>query len=223
MSDTTPPAAKPARPPASPAVRRISQPRLKKIPAETAPSAVTEAAAVPAAASGHGADQPPARAAAVAAAPDAPYQEPVTGAWPEPEAPISGGQATSDAKRKRRRRKGKGQSAQAHAATAFTEENPSSDEDAVEHPAGVATVPPAAAPKHSEAPPPPPRLRPPAPRTKIDPETLANKAWKIFLAEVSEEGVALIGDQDARELARRCFRLAEIFIEEQARHGPNPP
>lgn len=54
-------------------------------------------------------------------------------------------------------------------------------------------------------------------RLKVDPEKLANKAWKIFLAEVSEEGVALIADNDARELSRRCFRLAEIFLEEEQR------
>jgi hypothetical protein len=54
-------------------------------------------------------------------------------------------------------------------------------------------------------------------KTRLDPESLAKAAWKIYLAEVSEEGVALVGDQDARELARRCFRLAEIFLEEQGR------
>jgi len=42
-------------------------------------------------------------------------------------------------------------------------------------------------------------------------------AWKIYLAEVSEEGIALINDSDAREIARRCFRLAAIFLDEQAR------
>ena len=46
---------------------------------------------------------------------------------------------------------------------------------------------------------------------------LAKRAWKIFLAEVSEEGVSLISDQDARELSKRCFRLAEIFLDEQGR------
>lgn len=55
------------------------------------------------------------------------------------------------------------------------------------------------------------------PRSNVDPEKLATKAWKIFLAEVSEEGVALIADNDARELSRRCFRLAEIFLEEEQR------
>lgn len=52
-------------------------------------------------------------------------------------------------------------------------------------------------------------------RRKIDPAKVAKNAWKIFLAEVSEEGVALIADNDARELARRCFRLSEIFLEEE--------
>ena len=54
-------------------------------------------------------------------------------------------------------------------------------------------------------------------RVNVDPDKVANKAWKIYLAEVSEEGVALIGDNDARELTRRCFRLAEIFLEEEQR------
>jgi hypothetical protein len=64
----------------------------------------------------------------------------------------------------------------------------------------------------------PPQPRPsPQPRTKADPEKVAKLALKIYLAEVSEEGVALVGDNDAKELARRCFRLAEIFIEEESR------
>lgn len=54
-------------------------------------------------------------------------------------------------------------------------------------------------------------------RPKLDSDKVAKNAWKIFLAEVSEEGVALIGDNDARELARRCFRLSEIFLEEEGR------
>ena len=58
---------------------------------------------------------------------------------------------------------------------------------------------------------------PRAPRPQHEPEDIAKKAWRIYLAEVSEEGVALVGDNDARELARRCFRLAEIFMDEQAR------
>lgn len=61
------------------------------------------------------------------------------------------------------------------------------------------------------------QARPP----RHDGEDLAKKAWKIYLAEVSEEGVALLGDHDARELSRRCFRLAELFLDEQARHSPS--
>ena len=57
--------------------------------------------------------------------------------------------------------------------------------------------------------------QPNTPGSKPDREKVAKNAWKIFLAEVSEEGVALIGDNDARELARRCFRLSEIFLEEE--------
>jgi hypothetical protein len=63
------------------------------------------------------------------------------------------------------------------------------------------------------------RPQPQKPRRKPDPEKVAKNAWKIFLAEVSEEGVALIGDNDARELARRCFRLSEIFLEEEDRRS----
>ena len=56
-------------------------------------------------------------------------------------------------------------------------------------------------------------------RPKFDSDKVSKNAWKIFLAEVSEEGVALIGDNDARELARRCFRLSEIFLEEESRRN----
>jgi hypothetical protein len=61
--------------------------------------------------------------------------------------------------------------------------------------------------------------QPHKPRRKPDPGKVAKNAWKIFLAEVSEEGVALIADNDARELARRCFRLSEIFLEEEDKRG----
>jgi hypothetical protein len=57
------------------------------------------------------------------------------------------------------------------------------------------------------------------PRPKLDSGRIAKNAWKIYLAEISEEGVALIGDNDARELARRCFRLAELFLEEEDRRA----
>ncbi|GAA5483748.1 hypothetical protein [Haloferula sargassicola] len=58
----------------------------------------------------------------------------------------------------------------------------------------------------------------PVQRPHLDHDLVAKKAWRIFLAEVSEEGLALIGDNDARELSRRSFRLAELFLEEAARH-----
>jgi hypothetical protein len=54
-------------------------------------------------------------------------------------------------------------------------------------------------------------------RSGVDPGKVARKAWRIYLAEVSEEGLALISDQDAKELTRRSFRLAEVFLEEAAR------
>lgn len=54
-------------------------------------------------------------------------------------------------------------------------------------------------------------------RPKLDSDQVSKKAWRIYLSEVSEEGLALINDQDARELSRRSFRMAEIFLEEEAR------
>lgn len=56
-------------------------------------------------------------------------------------------------------------------------------------------------------------------RVALDPEEVSKRAWKIYLGEVSEEGLALINDNTAREMAKRSFRLAEIFIEEQSRRG----
>jgi len=58
-------------------------------------------------------------------------------------------------------------------------------------------------------------------RPKLDPDAVARRAWKIYLSEVSEEGLALISDQDAKELTRRSFRLAEIFLEEASRRQPS--
>ena len=116
--------------------------------------------------------------------------------WPAPEPASSGaGSSTENPKRKRRRKKGKG------GGSSQTQ----TGDDAPEASGEVTARQPAPTkPNHP-------------PRVKLDPEQLAKLAWKIFLAEVSEEGVALIGDNDARELSRRCFRLAEIFLEEQGR------
>ncbi|MGJ8675930.1 MAG: hypothetical protein ACSHX0_00290 [Akkermansiaceae bacterium] len=46
---------------------------------------------------------------------------------------------------------------------------------------------------------------------------IAKRAWKIFLGEVCEEGLALIADKDAVELAKRSLRIAEIYTLEEAK------
>ncbi len=116
--------------------------------------------------------------------------------WPEPEPASSGaGSSQENPKRKRRRKKGKG-GAQSQAPAANDPSDLTGDAAAITQQQTK--------PNHP-------------PRVKVDAEQLAKFAWKIYLAEVSEEGVALIGDNDARELSRRCFRLAEIFLEEQGR------
>ncbi len=120
--------------------------------------------------------------------------------WPEPEEASSNqSPAPENHKRKRRRKKGKGgQSNGAQAPMTMGEEQVTPLTQ--EFPSSTAPAP-----------------RPLPPRPKLDQEMIAKLSWKIYLAEVSEEGVALIGDNDARELSRRCFRLAEIFMEEQSR------
>lgn len=52
---------------------------------------------------------------------------------------------------------------------------------------------------------------------KLNAKSVSKKAWKIFLAEVGEEGLALIGDKEGKDLTKRSFRLAEIFQEEEQR------
>lgn len=51
----------------------------------------------------------------------------------------------------------------------------------------------------------------------LDTKKVASRAWKLFLAEVSEEGLALMDDQTAREAARKAFRCAEFFMVEESR------
>ena len=127
-------------------------------------------------------------------------QEPaISSDWPEPESASSGGAPPQEgAKRKRRRKKGKGggQQVAVHAMAG----DPAL---ATEGDATTAQTPQPRPSQHN--------------RPKVDPEKLAKLALKIYLAEVCEEGVALIGDSDAKELSHRCFRLAEIFIEEESR------
>ena len=192
MSDDTPPAPGDTSGESSaapkPRARRISNPRPKKSPVKTADAATAKASAAFPAFDG---DE-----AAPAQAVDSPAEASVpANDWPEPET-ISAESAASPAnpKRKRRRKKGKG-GGQGNGSTATADETASPGPEAAE------TQRPAAQ----------------APRPKHDSEALAKLACKIYLAEVSEEGVALIGDNDARELSRRCFRLAEIFLDEQAR------
>lgn len=55
---------------------------------------------------------------------------------------------------------------------------------------------------------------------RVDPAELTRRAWKIFLGEVTEEGLALMDDRTAQEASRRAFRVAELFLLEAARHKP---
>lgn len=199
MTDDTPISREDSGAPAeaAPRVRRISNPRPKKT-AKAAPK--KDEAVVSTAASFPVFDSPaptPARESEESSS---------AGDWPEPEAATSGASAPSEnAKRKRRRKKGKGGNQSQNATTPGDSEfaTQSSDEPAE------------SAQQHSQNQPQRPSQQPQRPR--LDSELLAKFAWKIFLSEVSEEGVALVGDNDAKDLSRRCFRLAEIFLEEQAR------
>ena len=53
--------------------------------------------------------------------------------------------------------------------------------------------------------------------SKHDSELLAKYAWKIYLSEISEEGVTMTDDPAAKILARRCFDLAATFLDEKER------
>lgn len=52
---------------------------------------------------------------------------------------------------------------------------------------------------------------------EVDVKLVAKRAWKIYIGEVNEDGVALIDDRAAREIAKRSFKIAEIFTEEEER------
>ncbi len=180
---------------AEPRARRISNPRPKKSAKPAKPE--TE--------SGAKAESEPAPAAKFPEFPSTAAASPAAARsdWPEPEPATSGGASgPENPKRKRRRKKGKGGGQSPVNAAA---ENESSDESS-DAPSTAVTQQPQQQPRQNQP-----------QRVKVDAEQLAKFAWKIYLAEVSEEGVALVGDNDARELSRRCFRLAEIFLEEQAR------
>lgn len=129
------------------------------------------------------------------------------GANPTDQAASSANEKQQEGKRPNRRRRGKGKSQGKDPEREGAEDTPAAEED---EPKGKSAQ--QGTTSNSQRPPQPPRR-------KVDPEKLAKNAWKIYLAEVSEEGVALIGDNDARELARRCFRLSEIFLEEEGRRS----
>ncbi|MBC7980379.1 MAG: hypothetical protein H7Y36_07440, partial [Armatimonadetes bacterium] len=175
----------------APRVRRISTPRPKKAVKTTKP-APEEPAPVIAAAESQDVSEAPQSAASETD-------------WPEPEAASAGNPSQAEGvKRKRRRRKGKGKSdAPQNAVGSSPEPSPGSSEpgETFELSAPPSPRPPAGPqpvkgqqPQHQQQ---------QAPRAKIDPELLTKMAWKIYLAEVSEEGVALIGDNDAKDLSRR--------------------
>lgn len=189
----------------APRARRISTSRPKKVAKKSGAVKPAVADAVPEVGSIPFPSTPKREEAIQASAPSGDD-------WPEIEAESGGvtpSQTTESAKRKRRRRKGKGQgNGPQNAGESLSEEAHSVS----------APEPKSAEPAQEQRPRPhqgTPAQQPPRP--KIDPELLTKMAWKIYLAEVSEEGVALIADNDAKDLSRRCFRLAEIFIEEQTR------
>lgn len=207
MSDESATSPEPASTPTAgtaPRARRISNPRPKKKTAKVAnasdgKSEVVDEAVTPAV---RKASKFPEFPETVEAA-EVPASR---GDWPEPEAASSGaGNSPESPKRKRRRKKGKGNGAQ----NAAPQVEVGNVQPAVDEPANSSQPQPQAQ---------PPRPQNQVPRPKLDAEILTKCAWKIYLAEISEEGVALVGDNDAKELSRRCFRLAEIFMEEQARH-----
>lgn len=225
MSDESDHSSEPAPTPAesAPRSRRISNPRPKKKAAKSAPVKSKEAPpvdpepeeqAVPEVEVSAPAPEPAPEVETESATGDTTDTDDANGTndadWPEPEAESSGGLASpqESGKRKRRRRKGKGQGGQQNQGNA--------EESLSEKPESRSSEPTAdVRPRPVQAPQNPPHPQPNRPR--VDPEQVVKMAWKIYLAEVSEEGVALIGDQDAKDLSRRCFRLAEIFIEEQSR------
>jgi hypothetical protein len=199
----------------APRVRRISNPRPKKVAKEV----LAKASDTPKPEQEISAELPSIPFPTTPRPAESPEEESQrVEDWPDSDSdsePPSALQSQSESsKRKRRRRKGKGQSNAPH-------------NSAAEPAAEDATLPVATESRITDAPQdqrPRPQPGPPSQvqhqnqnRPKIDPELLTKMAWKIYLAEVSEEGVALIGDNDAKDLSRRCFRLAEIFIEEQSR------
>jgi hypothetical protein len=172
-----------------PAPRKVAKAKPAAAAAEPVPAPVEDRTEAPAEPAAEVRGEPEPRHRDFAAAESAPEPIPffVENTTSEP---------PGNSKKRRRRKKKGGQGQGPHAQAG----PPSGD------------PPPAAA----EATPPAPVMHA-APRPKLDGDEVAKKAWKIFQSEVGEEGLALIDDHDAREISRRCFRLAEIFLEEAAR------
>lgn len=61
--------------------------------------------------------------------------------------------------------------------------------------------------------------KPLKPDHEYDSDQVAKYAWKIYLAEISEEGVAMVDQKAAKEIARRCFELATIFLDEEQKQS----
>jgi hypothetical protein len=219
--DSTPVAAESA--PAEPSApvksaRRVSNPRPKKVAKKVAAESAPEPQSVePAAVAAPATPAPaPVREEAPASHESpAPTREerPIReereeggnrAPWPEPET-IQGEAGTAGGKRKRRRKKKGGASAGPHHGEV---QSPRPQVAVTEAPSAPPQAPRPAQPQPQQA-----------PRVSLDLEEVSKMAWKIFLSEVSEEGLALIGDNDARDLTRRSFRLAEIFLEEKTRRS----
>lgn len=132
-----------------------------------------------------------------------------SGGWPEPETVQGGSEGSSSNGKRKRRRKKKG--GQGGVPTQGSQDGSSSLRHSPGSASGEEGV--------SSPSPKPHSAQPSGPRIPIDQEDLAKKAWKIFLGEIGEEGLALVGDQEGRELSRRSFKLAEIFLEEKARRS----
>jgi len=243
--EKAPAATKRARREAAPRAKKAAKPKSEK-PTKPEPTVETAAAPVddrpataekqaePLQAAAGGVES--ASAPEVETMPDVPSGVlPPEAGWSEPETSLGSAAQAEGGKRKRRRRKGKGGGQQApQAAAADDQGEPTRAEsqgprEERERPEPRQEVKADAQPPRDrdrerdrpangggQAPQRPPQAPAPS-RPAVNAEEVAKRAWKIYLAEVSEEGVALIGDLDARELSKRCFRLAEIFLEEQAR------
>ena len=57
-------------------------------------------------------------------------------------------------------------------------------------------------------------------REPIDAKAQAKMAWKLYQADIAEEGLELVREEDGRKLAVRSFDLARVFLEEKARRAP---